>query len=1075
MLEISLTSHLKSKAPRVWYPKNRLESPACFVYANAVMKKLPVIILTPVISLLLLQGTLRAQSPAAAKDNEAAYDLLSNADYKGAADAYQGIITGYPTDILVQSATIQLGVCQFYLGEFDKALESLEKSKTGPTLSPEQTLMIDNLHAQILAAKGMSLPLTDEKRKGIFEQAIKSYTDFIAKYPKSSDVEGAAYGRALCEYQIADYEKAAADLRENIQKFSTSTTIESSKNLLAITLATQGGELLTKEGGDQAAGLELLKQAEDLLGGIIKGKKDLALVNDANFQLGEILFMRAAFSPEADRKGVYEQSAAAYMAVLPKEDIVAMQEDKVKSYGPQKVAALRAKNIPLKNKLDKENERELKKLAEISAKPDQIAQALLKLGEIFFNAGRYNESRVVINHVGPFLTSDDDKMRALYYKTMGYVVQNAMDPALKGYEEFQGAYKGKPLAENLPFMIGNMILAQGDNAGSIRYFEESIQSYPEGRLSGLSVAQKAQAQLGLKQYDEALKTFQDSLQKNPSPEVGVVAQFGIANIYRDTSKWDEAIDAFKRTVEKYPGTPQALESSYWIGACTQQKGDNAAAIPLLEEFLKTNSDTPFTPLATFVLGNAQIAAGQNDVGVATLAKVAEQFPDSPPAPFTYFSRAQVFATTQKVDEINKLMREFIEKYPKDDKIYFAYNSIGQNSSSAGNIDQALATWREFVERYPEHPKAPSALVTISELLRASAERLATNYTSLNEADRVKWKDAVDGSSTTIETLLAKYPQSSDVSSALQSFLSSQRMLIRSGLKDDAAVEAAFQTQADQATDPGARSKILFVLAGFIAEKDKPRALAKMSEAYNAQVVYGPKDLDVYGLALVDSGKLDEAQAVFEKLAADYPVPAGGAPNSGPPLVQEAQATSIFGKGRVAQQRGQTAEAGQFFQQLKIQFPWSPKVLEADYGIAQSLRSEKKPDEAMALLGGIIRAQNATAELRANSFLLYGHIMKDKMAAEADPKKKAENCGAAIDFFMKIPQFYSGVPGAAAEGLWEGGQLLEQQAATLTEESKPKKSEQLARAKACYSQIVKDFPSDKNSEQAKQRLQALGGN
>jgi TolA-binding protein len=275
------------------------------------------------------------------------------------------------------------------------------------------------------------------------------------------------------------------------------------------------------------------------------------------------------------------------------------------------------------------------------------------------------------------------------------------------------------------------------------------------------------------------------------------------------------------------------------------------------------------------------------------------------------------------------------------------------------------------------------------------------------------------------------------------------MLIRSGLKDDAAVEAAFQAQADQASDAAARSKILFALSGFIAEKDKPRALAKMSEAYNAQVVYGPKDLDVYGLALVDSGKLDEAQAVFDKLAADYPAPAGVAPNAAPPLVQEAQATSIFGKGRIAQQRGQTDEAGQFFQQLKSTYPWSPKVLEADYGIAQSLR--------------------------ANSFLLYGHIMKDKMAAETDPKKKSENCGAAIDFFMKIPQFYSGVPIAAAEGLWEGGQLLELQASTLTEESKPKKSEQIIRAKACYAQLEKDFPSDKHAEQAKQRLQALGGN
>jgi hypothetical protein len=80
-----------------------------FVYEYATMKKLPVVILTPLVTLLFWPSAARAQSQAAAQENEAAYNLLSNADYKGAAAAYQGIITGYPTDILVQSATIQLG------------------------------------------------------------------------------------------------------------------------------------------------------------------------------------------------------------------------------------------------------------------------------------------------------------------------------------------------------------------------------------------------------------------------------------------------------------------------------------------------------------------------------------------------------------------------------------------------------------------------------------------------------------------------------------------------------------------------------------------------------------------------------------------------------------------------------------------------------------------------------------------------------------------------------------------------------------------------------------------------------
>ncbi len=1030
------------------------------------MKTLPVLL-----TVLLSALPVLAQSPAAAEENEKAYTLFSGGDYKGAAEAYEEVIQGYPTDLLVQGATIQLGLCRFFLGEFDQALASLDKAKAGsPPLSAQQLQIVDNVRPQILAAKAMALPPGDPGRKGLLEQAIQGYSEFLSKYPQSPEVESATYGRALAEYQIGNYDKTVADLESNIQKFPNSPTIPGSRNLLAIAFATQGGEQLSKEDGDKARGLELLKKGEDILRKIIADKKDLALVNDANFQLGEILFMTAAFSPEDRRAAIYEEAAAAYMAVIPKADVISMQQEKVQSFGPKKADALRARNMTLKAQLDRDNERELKKLAEISAKPDQTAAALLKLGEIFFNAGKYNESRVVISHVTPFLSTDDEKMRAGYYKTLGYAVQGAADPAVKAYDAFQSANKGKPLAENLPFVMGGMFLSQGDNESSIRYFEESLQIYPQGRFSGLSVAQKAQAQVGLKQYDEALKTFEASLANNPSPEVALVAQFGIANIHRDTAKWDDAIAAYKLVVEKHPGTPQAAESAYWIAACTQQKGDNAAAAPLLEAFLQANPGHPYEALALFALGNARVANGQKDEGIATLAQVVEKFPDSQPAPFTYFTRAQILAADQNVEGINALMREFISKYPQDDKIFFAYNSIAGNQVNSADPAGAVATWQEFVKNHPDHPNTPASMVKIADLQRVQAEQLATNYTSLNEADRAKWMEAVNASIGTVEQLLAAYPQSPDLAGGLQSLLAAKRLLLGSQQIDGAQVESYFQDLSGKTSDVGARSKVLFTLAGFIAPNDKARALEKMNEAYNAQVVYSPKDIDIYGLALLDAGKPDEALAVFEKLAADFPVPDGVEPGAAPPNVQEAQATVLFGRGRVAQEKGQTAEAGEFFQQLKSLYPWSPKGLEADYGIAQSLRAQNKGDEAMPLLGAIIRAPNATAELRANSFLLYGHIMKEKAAAESDPAKKTENRASAIDFFLKIPQFYSGVPAAAAEGLWEGGQLLEEQAAASQDAAF--KKQQLGRARASYEQIVKEFSNDKFAPQAQQRLQAL---
>jgi len=157
-----------------------------------------------------------------------------------------------------------------------------------------------------------------------------------------------------------------------------------------------------------------------------------------------------------------------------------------------------------------------------------------------------------------------------------------------------------------------------------------------------------------------------------------------------------------------------------------------------------------------------------------------------------------------------------------------------------------------------------------------------------------------------------------------------------------------------------------------------------------------------------------------------------------------------------------ADAAAKFDRLKSLYPWSPKILEANFGIAQSLAQQKKLDEATTLLVQIIRAQTATAELRANSMLLGGDIQNEK-----------GNLEAAIDYYIKIATFYQGVPAAAAEGLWKGGQLLEKQAAGLTESSKPTKSAQQAKAVKAYKDLVEKYPASPFASQAKDRLQQLG--
>ena len=438
-----------------------------------------------------------AQSKGAAAANDAAYALFLSGNYAGAAAAYEKVLADYPTDGGVSASTIQLAFSQFFMGDYEKAQKTLSKVVAGPGLPPELAQLADNFLPQILSAKAAAMPVSSPQRKTAFEEAVKKFSDFITKYPQATELESAIYERALANFQIQKFDKVVEDMEENIKRFPQSGTIDRSKDLLALAWATQGSNELIKDGGDKSKGLAILNKAKDILRNIIKGKGDTALINEAYFQIGEILFTQAAYCSDDERAPVFQEALEAYRSILPKEEIIAIQKEKIASFPALKDAAIRARNLELAKQLDKDRERENRKLLEISMKPEQVAAAILKIGEIFFNWQNYNEARALIRHASPFLATDDEKKRVLYFNAMTYALQHDKEKAIEAYDKFFEGHSKDPMADTLPFAMGGMYLSLKEPEMAVKYFEESLNQYPNGRLAKLTVATKAEAEAAL--------------------------------------------------------------------------------------------------------------------------------------------------------------------------------------------------------------------------------------------------------------------------------------------------------------------------------------------------------------------------------------------------------------------------------------------------------------------------------------------------------------------------------------------------------------------------------------------------
>ncbi|MEA3213782.1 MAG: hypothetical protein QOE70_6839 [Chthoniobacter sp.] len=953
-------------------------------------------------------------------------EALNAQKYPDAVKAFQEVLSKYPQSPAVPEATFRMGYAYYLLGDYDKSVANFQKVPVTKGAAPEMIELATSLTPQVLATKASKLKPEDPLRDSTLLDAIRQFDVFLQKFPQSEEGESANFGKAIAFFQLKKYEEAVQALRTNLTKFAQSESIQDSQYTLALVLGADGVDALQKATAPDPAAIAKLDEGEKVLRDIIGKGVNLAVVNDAQFQLGEMLTARGTFTDAEKQKElrttIFKKALEAYRGVSTKEQVIAAQKKRIDNISLRRVDAGKQANVQLFRRLQRLQEKEQEKLAAFEERGDQTVTAKIKSGQIFFQLGKLDESRVLLTFVEPLAAEDPEaKKTTLYFITMSYALQNVMEKAVERYNAFQAAYKADPIAENLQLVMAAGFLNKDPKIfnpeKAIEYCKEGLQVYPKGRFTSDLLNVQAGALIGLKRYDEALALLQQFIASNPPKELAAEAEFNLAIIYKDTGKTDDAVKTFRSIRDKYADSVQAEQASYWVGELGLTT-DPKTAVTELKAFMSKHSDSELMPQAMFALGRGQAALNQKDDAIITFRDLPKKYPTSQPAPYAFFERAKIFAEREKYDECLAIMKEFVAAYPESDALYQAHDFMAQILTNQKKGMEAIEVYEDFVKKRPSEPAAAEALLKISSLWKGYAEGQGP-YLSLPADKRAEWTKGNENSISTAERILDKYPESPAVALALTNLLEIQKTRVKAKLPgmDVAAVEAYFDGLAKKAEGkPDTQSKIQMTLASFIAEVDKPKAALQMDKNYKPDLKYAPGDIDLYGQTLIETKEYDKALKVYEKLAKDYPIPGGAEPNKAPKAVQEAQATALVGQGQALQGKGEKEAGGKKFQEVEQLYAWTPKMMEVHYGIALA-HYEAKTDEEDALrrLLEIIRAPKAPAPLRANAMLLLGKIHEN-----------GQRYDMAIDNYIKIATFYGGVKEVAAEGLWRGAQLLERQ-------------------------------------------------
>ena len=946
------------------------------------------------LAVLLIPDGLRAQTPA---PGSAAAALSTEADgffdrrqYKDAIVDYTKLLAGYPNSEYAVDAQFHLAYANFLTSQFQPAVDGLRKVLASPTSSPELLELAAGLLPQVLSQQASDLKPDDKGRTKAFEAAIKEYDNFIAKYPKSTTLETAFYGRALAAYQIARYDAAVRDLRQNLAAFPTSDTILDSTFLLSLTLATQANLAFAKENrspADADAALKNYVESERLLSDIINRRTDISLANDAQFQLGETFLAHAGNTPAgAAQVPLYQRALTAFREVQPKEPMIAAQTARVARLNDARIAELRkgaAGDRNLTRRLDAQRLREQTKLEALQAKEDPVLTARLQCGAVFADLRRYDETRVLMTSLAPEARRPEDEKLVLYYTALSYAGQNLTDKAVAAYDKFQAAFSGDPIAENLPRARGQPVPERrktrpGDGPPGIStIFHAALPQEPPARHRALLVqaqvrrlaravrrrAQNAghfsrgQAQAGTRRAGRPQPRAHPHGQERPR-----------------RARWRRSGRCATRT-RLFPKARKRRSGS--AGRCSSKK-DAAGAVSELTAFVHAASrKAGCCPARCSRSAQAQQAAGAKDQALATLTDLSTRFPQTHGGGGGVRSSARTFIFPIKNTTTWRGRADGVRGQASRQRPGVRGLRAHRGRADPGQPDRrGGGDLREIPFPQPDSPHAPDMLARLAALWLRAARGLGS-FIVLGPPQRETWTHDVKNSIAACERAVAKYPDAPATALALQTLLDGQKLLVDARQQTLPQVIDYFHKLADQNTNnPAAHSRILFRLASLTAEKDPAQALAEMQAAYDPTVIYSPADLDAYGSALLKTDPT-AAGAVFEKAAKDYPLPPGVAPAQAAPDVQEAQALALFGRGTLAASSGDGAEAGRAFAELKKQYPRSSKVAEADLGLAENLMARGKPDDALPLLAEVARSSTAPLAVRARGMFLNGDVQAAK--------------------------------------------------------------------------------------------------
>ena len=388
-----------------------------------------------------------------------------------------------------------------------------------------------------------------------YEEAVQTFDDFLARYPKSPWTRRVRFAKALTLARTNGFQQAEEIYRDEAEQLlSDQRKLDIAEIYIEFAKQHFQPELIQQKPNYQKA-LEFYEKALEV-------------------------------APEGERKTEITLNAARCLQELKNYDeaIKRLSNDKLKE---NVEARFRLGECYLAKSQFAEARRTWQDLIEDhkDSKSERIADASFLIGSTyrFPNPPNKSELSLGVKALNSFVEQYPDHKnagKALFQITQAYRNQGQLDDAVQAIKEFLADDR---FAETDEVALARYSLAecyqlQAKFDDAIAAWKDYLVKHPAGSQwaqaqrqivdTEFLIAQRLQSE---KKYDEAQNRYQAFLAQYPLDGRAAVILFQIGRMQYDQEKWDAAIDAWDPLISKYPQSQQASSAQFLTGVIQEEK------------------------------------------------------------------------------------------------------------------------------------------------------------------------------------------------------------------------------------------------------------------------------------------------------------------------------------------------------------------------------------------------------------------------------------------------------------------------------------------------------------------------